>query len=167
MENRHPDSSVDFIGQWEVTVLDDGRIKLPCGLLTTLKSIQQPPRILYPGRIPLSKALVLCPGCSWDRWKEYLVSMYPKLKTLPGASAFCVPMKPVRCDDHGRMSLPSLACNHAGIKNGLPIVFVGKNYYIELWSEEEFNRAIVECEAVSRTHNQESENGLDKCGEVL
>lgn len=97
MKNLHPDSSAGFIGQWEATVLDDGRIKLPSGLLDILKSIQQPHPILYPGRIPLSKALIPCPECSWDRWTEYLVSTYSGFKKLPGASAYYSPMKPVRC----------------------------------------------------------------------
>jgi DNA-binding transcriptional regulator/RsmH inhibitor MraZ len=146
MKPEKQDFSVGRISQWDATVLDDGRIKLPADVLTMLESLKLSTNTLCPGRIPRAKALVLCPEQSWNRWKEHLQSQFPLLKTHRGAAAYLHPFKPIGWDRQGRISLPTAASSYAGIKAGSTVIFLGKEYYLEVWTEEELNRAIKECE---------------------
>jgi len=146
MKSGKQDSSAGLIGQWDITVLDDGRIELPADVLRMLQSLGSSWYRLCPGRIPREKALVLCPEQFWDRWKEALLSRFPLLKTHPGAAAYLNPFKPIGWDAHGRISLPAPACYYAGIRKGVPVVLVGKEYCLNLWTEGEFKEAMEDCE---------------------
>jgi DNA-binding transcriptional regulator/RsmH inhibitor MraZ len=147
MKPRKQDSSVGLVGQWEITVMEGGRIKLPADVLRMLQSLKPQSKKLYPGRIPLTKALVLVPAQFWDHWKEALLSEFSLLQAHPGAAAYLNPFKPVGWDRQGRVSLPALPSNYIAIRKGGGIILVGKGYYVELWTEEEFKRAFKDCEA--------------------
>ena len=147
MEPQKQSFAVEPVGQREATVLDDGRIKLPADVLRRLRSSKTRLHVLYPGRLPLAKALVLCPKPFWDRWTEALKLRFPVLKTHPGAAAYLSPFKPATLDRQGRMSLSAPASYHAGIRKGISIVLIGRGYYLELWAEEEFKKAFKDCEA--------------------
>lgn len=147
MKSGKQDSSVGLVGQWDITVLDDGRIKLPGDVLDVLQSSGLSSHRLWPGRMPLAKVLILCPEPLWDRWREALLSQFPSLKTHPGATAYLDPFKPIRWDAHGRISLPAPACYYAGIRKGVSLVLVGKEYCLNLWTEGEFKEAMEDCEA--------------------
>ncbi len=162
MEPDKQDIPAGIVGQWDITVLNDGRIKLPADVLRMLRSTGLPGVRLCPGRIPLVKALVLCPEPWWDRWKETLLSRYPSLKTHRGASAYLNPFKNIQCDTHGRMSLPSPACYYAGITEGLPLILVGRVYRMELWPEEEFMKAFKDCEAALAEADRQQPNSNDR-----
>jgi len=165
MKPRKQDSSVGLVGQWDITVLDDGRIKLPADVLRMLQSLGLSSYRLCPGRIPREKALVLCPEQFWDRWKEALLSQFPLLKTHRGAAAFINPFKPIGWDTHGRISLPAPACYYAGIGKGVPIILVGKDYYMELRTEEEFMKAFEDCKAALAETNLRQPKGNGPVGD--
>jgi len=147
MKSKKQKCPVNLVGQREVTVLQDGRIKLPADVLDTLRSVSRASRTLYPGRIPLTKALILCPKLLWNRWKRDLQSQFPSLQTQPGAAAYLNPFKPVNWDRQGRIFLPAEANQFAAIPHSTAIILIGKEYYLELWSETEFNKAIAQCDA--------------------
>jgi DNA-binding transcriptional regulator/RsmH inhibitor MraZ len=161
MKPGKQDSSVGLIDQRESTVLDDGRIKLPADVLRALESLPAQSKTLYPGRIPLAKALILCPKGFWEQWKGHLQSQFPLLKTHPGAAAYLHPFKPIKWDREGRISLPAPASHYAGIGKSVSIVLIGKGYYFEVWREDEFHRAIAECEAALRKTDSPPPNGPD------
>ncbi len=150
MKSKKQQGLVNLIGQREVTVLDGGRIKLPADIVHTLRSARPSLFSLYPGRIPLTKALILCPAPFWDRWKEDLQSQFPVLKTHPGAVAYLNPFKPIKWDRQGRISLPAEAHHLAGISAGITVVLIGKDYYVQVWAKEEFDKAVVGCDAALR-----------------
>jgi len=147
MNQKKQKCPLSLVGQREITVLDDGRIKLPTDVLRTLRSAEPSSSGLYPGRIPLTKALVLCPEPLWDRWKGDLQSQFPALKTHPGAAAYLNPFKPVKWDRQGRLSLPAEAHDLAGISGSLTVVLVGRDYYLQIWAKKEFDKAVAECDA--------------------
>jgi DNA-binding transcriptional regulator/RsmH inhibitor MraZ len=161
MESPKQALSVGLIGQRDTTVLDDGRIKLPADILTMLKSLRLSRNRLCPGRMPRVKALVLCPELFWERWREHLRSRFPLLKSHPGAAAYLDPFKPIGWDRQGRISLPGPASSYAGIRAGHTVIFLGKEYYLEVWAEEEFNKAIAECENAWRMDDPQRHSGRD------
>ncbi len=161
MEPQIQNIAVEPAGQREATVLDDGRIKLPADILRRLRSSKTRLHVLYPGRLPLAKALVLCPKPFWDRWTEALMLRFPVLKAHPGAAAYLSPFKPATLDRQGRISLPAPASYYAGIRKGASIVLIGKEYYMELWTEEEFKRAFADCEAALAKTDPRQPNGQD------
>jgi DNA-binding transcriptional regulator/RsmH inhibitor MraZ len=126
-----------------------------------LQSLERPCKALYPGRIPLAKALVLCPEQFWGRWIGQLQLQFPLLQTHPGATAYLNPFKPVTWDCEGRLSLPSLPSNYAGIGKGVPIILIGKEYYLEVWVEKEFNKILEDCEAALAKTDTRQPNDQD------
>jgi DNA-binding transcriptional regulator/RsmH inhibitor MraZ len=147
MEPDKQDIPAGLVGQRDITVLDDGRIKLPGDIMAELESLTRLEKVLYPGRIPQVRAIVLCPEEHWDHWQVHLQSQFPLLKTHPGAIAYLHPFKPATWDRYGRVSLPAAASYYAGIRKGISAVLIGKGYYLELWPEEEFKKALRDCEA--------------------
>ena len=156
-ERQH--ASAGLVGQRDLTVLDDGRIKLPADVLRMLQSLGLRSRKLCPGRVPLTTALVLVPAEFWRRWKEALLSRFPLLRAHPGATAYLDPFKPITWDFEGRISLPAPASHHASIARGVSIILIGKDYYVELWTEEEFKRVLADCEAALARTDLRQSNG--------
>ena len=55
-----------FVGEYEATVLGDGRLRLPDQVVRQLRAHNA--RQLWVTAIPGTKAVVLCPEASWVRW---------------------------------------------------------------------------------------------------
>lgn len=156
-ENRH--SGIGPIPQYEVTVLEDGRIVLPIDICRQLKG--NGVKKLYPGKIPGMKAVILCPQQWWNRWTDYLQTQFPSLKTHPGARAYLTPYKPISWDSQRRISLPAGAHNYVNIKPQTIAVILGKDYYLEVWSEEEFSKVVKDCERQLTKSNQQEGGGSE------
>ena len=137
--------SISFVGRYEVTVLTDRRIILPADVIRQLRnhSIER----VLPGRLPESRALVLCPENLWDHWIKKQKKSFPCLRTHNGARTFLIPWQPVGWDTKGRITLPRRAREYADIKVDETAIILGTDYCFELWSEKEFNKKIQECEA--------------------
>jgi len=144
LKSKKQQHSFSFIGKYEVTVLTDNRIILPVDVIRQLKDHNA--KKIFPGRLPGSKALVLCPENLWDRWINKIKKSYPFLRTHDGARAFLIPWQPVGWDTKGRITLPRRAREYAGIKKNETAIIVGTDYCFELWSEKEFNDKVRECE---------------------
>jgi DNA-binding transcriptional regulator/RsmH inhibitor MraZ len=137
--------SISFVGRYEVTVLTDRRIILPSDVIQQLKAYNI--ESVFVGRIPRSKAIVLCPENLWGHWVKKLKKSFPCLRTHNGAITFLIPWKPIGWDSKGRITLPRRARDYAGIKANETAIIVGTDYCFELWSEKEFNDRVRECEA--------------------
>jgi len=146
--------SISFVGRYEVTVLTDRRIILPVDVIRQLRD-HGIERIL-PGKLPGSRAIVLCPENLWDHWIRKLKKSFPCLKTYNGARTFLVPWQSISWDTKGRITLPRRAREHAGIKANETAIIMGMDYCFELWPEKEFNEIIQECEATLRESAQPS-----------
>ncbi len=140
--------SISFVGRYEVTVLTDRRIILPADVIRQLKnhSIER----VFIGRLPGSKALVLCPENLWGCWIKKIKKSFPCLRTHIGARSFLIPWQPVGWDTKGRITLPRRAREYVGIKANETAIIMGTDYCFELWPEKEFNKIIQECEATLR-----------------
>jgi DNA-binding transcriptional regulator/RsmH inhibitor MraZ len=145
---------ISFVGRYEVTVLTDRRIILPVNVIRQLKDHNA--KKILPGKLPGSKAIVLCPENLWNHWVKKLKKSFPCLKTYNGARTFLVPWQPVGWDTKGRITLPRRAREHAGIKADETVIIMGMDYCFELWPEKEFNKIIQECEATLRKSVQPS-----------
>ena len=140
--------SISFVGRYEVTILTDRRIILPCNVIRQLRD-HGSERVL-PCKLPGSRALVLCPENLWDYWIKKLKKSFPCLKTYNGTRTFLVPWQPIGWDSKGRITLPRRAREYAGIKADDTAIIMGIDYCFELWPEKEFNKIIQECEATLR-----------------
>lgn len=140
--------SISFVGKYEVTVLTDRRIILPADVIRQLRDHSA--EKVFPGRLPGSRALVLCPENLWGNWVKKLKKSFPCLRTHNGARTFLIPWQPVGWDTKGRITLPRRAREYAGIKANETAIIAGTDYCFELWSEKEFNEIIRECEATLR-----------------
>lgn len=146
--------SISFVGRYEVSVLADQRIILPSSVIRQLRDHGS--KRVFPGKLPRSKALVLCPEKLWDHWVKKLKKSFPCLKTYNGARTFLVPWQPLSWDTKGRITLPRRAREYAGIKTDETVIVMGMDYCFELWPEKEFNKIIQECEATLRKSAQPS-----------
>ena len=146
--------SISFVGRYEVTVLTDRRIILPADVIRQLRDLNA--ERAFHGRLPGSRALVLCPENLWGNWVKKLKKSFPCLRTHNGARTFLVPWQPVGWDTKGRITLPRRAREHAGIKADETAIIMGMDYCFELWPEKEFNKIIQECEATLRKSIQPS-----------
>jgi DNA-binding transcriptional regulator/RsmH inhibitor MraZ len=146
--------SISFIGRYEVTVLTDRRIILPADVIRQLKD-HNTEKILL-GRLPGSRALVLCPENLWGHWVKKLKKNFPCLRTPNGARTFLIPWQPLSWDTKGRITLPRRAREYAGIKADETVIIMGMDNCFELWPEKEFNKIIQECEATLRKSVQPS-----------
>ena len=146
--------SISFVGRYEVTVLTDRRIILPADVIRQLRDHNA--ERVFPGRLPGSRALVLCPENLWGNWVKKLKKSFPCLRTYNGARTFLVPWQPVGWDTKGRITLPRRAREYAGIKADETAIIMGMDYCFELWPEKEFNKIIQECEATLRKSVQPS-----------
>lgn len=136
---------ISFVGKYEVAVLTDKRIILPSDVIQQLKAYSI--KSVLVGRLPRSKALVLCPENLWDRWINKVKKSFPCLRTHDGARSFLIPWQPIHWDNKGRITLPRRAREYAGIKANETAIIIGMDYRFELWSEKEYNEIINECEA--------------------
>ena len=136
--------SVSFIGKYEVTVLNDRRIILPADIIRQLEynSLKK----LLPSKLPMRKAIILCPEIFWGKWLKKIKKKFPCLEIQDGARTFLIPWQPTKWDNKGRISLPRRARDYAGIKANSTVIILGIDYYIELWPEEEFTKMTRECE---------------------
>lgn len=146
-------SSIALVGQYEVTVLEDGRIRLPSDIARLLRAGSI--NTLYPAEIPGLKALVLCPEQFWKSWKDHIEKQLPPVETHPGVRAYTTPFKPIKWDSQGRISPPASVGNRIGIKADSTAILLGKVYYLELWAEDEFTQMKAKCEDALRSTNQQ------------
>lgn len=157
MSNANEHSGIGPIPQYEVTVLEDGRIVLPIEICRHLRD--NGAQKLYPGKIPGIKAVILCPQQWWGRWTDYLQTQFPSLKTHPGARAYLTPFRSIRWDSQRRISLPAGAHNYAKIGAKTTAVILGRDYYLEVWSEEEFSKLVQDCERQLTGASQKESDG--------
>jgi len=148
LKSKNTQSTVSFIGKYEITVLDDQRLILPSDVIRQLN--YHGVRKVLPGRLPGFNALVLCPETLWEKWLKKLKRNFPSLKTHSGARSFLIPWRPTTWDSKGRISLPRRARSHLGLNAHDTAILIGTGFYLELWTEEEYDTITQECELAIR-----------------
>lgn len=130
-----------FSGAYEHSVDDKGRTVMPARFRQKLGE-----------KFVITRGLH---GCLWvfsgQAWPQIQQKLTPKSlldqrgikleRYFLGAASECAP------DKQGRMALPQILLDHAGIKNGENIWVVGLTDKIEIWSKakwEEFNSGLTD-----------------------
>lgn len=140
-----------FSGAYEHSVDEKGRTVIPAKFRSKLGSSFVITRGLH--------------GCLWvfaeSTWPDFQRKLVPKSfldvsgikleRYFLGAACLCVP------DKQGRVALPQILLDHAGIKSGDDIWFVGLTDRIEIWSKsgwDRFNASLTE-EEIERLGSQQ------------
>jgi len=144
---------INLTGQFEVTVHEDGRLILPAEFRRQLAKAGV--ENLYVGKIPRTRAIVLCPPQLWDQWVSQLVIQYPVLRNHAAARKYTTPHRTIGWDSQGRMSLPIDTWSQSGTRHWPRIVIFGKGTHLELWPEEEFSNLVDELESLLAGSDQE------------
>ena len=148
LKSKKQRRSISFVGRYELTILTDRRIILPTDVIRQLKD--RGAERIFPGKLPGSRALVLCPENLWGHWANKLKKSYPCLKNHNGIRTFLIPWQPISWDTKGRITLPRRAREYAGIKADETAIIIGAGCCFELWSEKELNEIMQEFEAAIR-----------------
>ena len=129
-----------LIGEYRITLDEKGRILFPSKLKSALTE----------NSLFVTKSLDCC---LWlytpDRWNEL------QTKLLEGTSSFSprdrqllrrllAPAQEVEFDKAGRLSIPQILREYAGLSKDCVVVGVGRN--IELWDAEAYRKAVEEFE---------------------
>lgn len=124
-------------GEYHYTLDDKGRVVLP-------------PRF----RKDLGEAVIVTRGmddCVWVYPRRGWEQVEEKLRTLPiGRRGFLrfllAGAHEVELDRQGRITLPEVLREHAGIANGKEVVVVGLIQRLEIWSEERWKQAVAKAQ---------------------
>lgn len=129
---------VAFNVQTELTVLTDGRIKLPCRNRRHLSksNIDQ----ICVGRIPGKPAVALVPEPFWERWEDDLRDQYPDLKKHTAVAAYFTPLD-IK-NPSNKFKLPSDVTQKANLLPGKTAKLIPYDYYFELWELGKLNEAL-------------------------
>ena len=120
-----------FIGEFEYRVDEKGRVPIPPKFRTELK---EEGVVLFPG---IEKCIFIYPLSLWKKLADSLTSSpiasskLRKLNRAIFASAFNIEI-----DGQGRVSLPNLLRDYAGVSD--EVVVAGVNNYLELWSKDQW-----------------------------
>ena len=137
-----------FLGHFDVTITEDGRLRLPKGVIQLLQAHQV--RSLRLCALPWLKALVMCPTALWDAWIQEAKHRFLCLSTPVGIRTCLSPSTVVQPDARGRISIPERLCEHAGLRVGDTAVVVGMEHYLEIWSPGELEQALLAGETAVR-----------------
>ena len=160
MTVRDRKQHIRFFGQYEVTVLGDGRIILPAKVRQQLKHAGG--KKIWLAKQPGVKALVICPNATWSQWSEDIKNRCTFLNTPAGARAYLAASEPTTWDQKGRINLPSRLISYAAIKSHSTAVIIGIDGYFELWQEKAFNEMVEDIDGTirksMRPHEDRPEN---------
>ena len=133
-----------FFGEYEVTVLGDGRIRLPRKAAVQLA--EQGVVAVWLAFIPCGKGLVLCPESHWLTWVKQQQERFPVLETLEGFRALLSPSQRAKLDRQGRIYVSTKLREAAKLSPGQPAVVVGVGEVFEIWAPDAFAEATAEYE---------------------
>jgi MraZ protein len=129
--------SLDFTGRYDHTIDDKGRLMLPAILRDELAKSSLKEKV-YLGFYPGTRFLSLYPA---ERY-EVLAAAWKDEKRFPSANLmqdaqrlFFANIEPINVDRSGRILIPALFRDRAGLRNECAVLGVGEK--IELWSQNE------------------------------
>ena len=117
-----------FFGEFEYKIDDKGRVPVPPRFRRELKD----GIVLTPG---VEQCITVYPASEWKKVAETLTtgslsnSKLRKLYRAVFATAFSLAL-----DGQGRITLPALLREHAGIED--EVVIAGTHKYLEIWNKE-------------------------------
>lgn len=131
----------DFNGQYDVSVLSDGRVRLPDEVVKQLE--RRGVKAVWLATLPNLKALVICPERFWPRWVQQARHQFKFLETEDGIRAISSMWKRRTWDSKGRLLVPGALMQYAGIRPGGRVVLVPFRNYFELWEDGNFKELVA------------------------
>jgi len=134
----------EFLGVYETSVLDDGRIRLPIAVTQQLENAGA--RTVRAGILPGQKALVLFPQETWPTGIQKILQQNPVLASPEGFRSFLSLSVPLSWQDQGRISLPDRLLHDADLRIGQLVVIVGVGDHFEIWNSDAFEEMRRRCQ---------------------
>lgn len=144
MGTRHYQNRVEFLGVYDASVLDDGRIRLPVGVTQQLESAKA--GTVRAGILPRQKALVLFPQETWLAGIQNILQQNPALASPEGFRSFLSLSVPLSWHDQGRISLPDRLLQYADLRIRQLVVIVGVGGHFEIWNSEAYEEMRRRCQ---------------------
>jgi len=133
-----------FLGEFETSVLNDKRIRLPVGVTRQLKEAGV--RTIRASILPHQEALVLFPEATWPSGIKKITQQDPLLGTPQGFRSFISPSVPLSWDSQGRVSISDRLLQYAGLRVEQPVVIIGVDAHFELWNMDAFEEMRKRCQ---------------------
>jgi len=144
MKTRQQQPIGPFLGEFETTILEGGRIRLPVHVILQLKEAGVE-RIHF-GILPHRKALVIVPQAMWSDWIMKTEKQDPLLGTTDGFRSFIFPSRPSWWGPGGRLYIPDRLLHYAGLSGGQPLVILGAGDHFEIWNFDAYEEMRRRCE---------------------
>ncbi len=136
MKQEKKEHKLEFLGEFELTVMDDGRIRLPSKVRTLLDKHKI--KKLRPTILPNEKAIALCPEQFWPKWIEKLFREDSSHSTFQKERRYLTPSTPLGWDKNGRIYIPKSLSKYAGIPPGKTVIIAALTNHLEIWEENEY-----------------------------
>ena len=133
-----------FLGEFETSVLNDGRIRLPVGVTRQLEEAGV--RTIRASILPHQEALVLFPEATWSSGIKKITQQDPLLGTPQGFRSFISPSVPFSWDSQGRVYISVSLRDYASLEVDHPVVIIGVDDHFELWNSEAFDEMRTRCQ---------------------
>jgi DNA-binding transcriptional regulator/RsmH inhibitor MraZ len=144
MKTRQRQPIGPFLGEFETTLLEGGRLRLPVHVILQLKAVGVE-RIHF-GILPHQKALVIIPQAMWSDWIIKTEKQDPLLSTTDGFRSFIFPSRPNWWGPGGRLYIPDRLLHYAGLSGGQLLVILGVGDYFEIWNSDAYEEMRGRCE---------------------
>jgi len=138
-----------FWGEFETSVLEGGRIRLPVNVVRQFEDAGV--EKIYFGILPHQKALVVIPQAMWPDWIKRCEKQEPILGTAEGFRSFIFPSSPNWWGPGGRIYIPDRLLRYAGLHVEQPLVILGVGDYFEIWNSDAYEEMRRRCEEALQT----------------
>jgi len=130
-----------FNGQYDVSVLGDGRVRLPNEVVKQLGP--QGGKWVWLATLPDLKALVICPERFWPDWVQWTTKRFTFLETEDGIRALRSTWVRRQWDRKNRILIPDTLMQYAAITIHGRVVLVAFKTHFELWDESSFKEHVA------------------------
>ena len=131
---------MEFRGDYEPTLAEDGRLRLPQEMIEQLVhyNVYQ----VWLGRLFHGKGLVLCPESKWQQWRRNSEKEVPQLKERVAKSAFWAGSDLRKWDRKNRLYIPQILAEWSDILAGRELLLLAVDYYFELWDRGHYQEFV-------------------------
>ena len=138
-----------FRGHFEHAVDDKGRVAVPIQFREALSGLQEERLVATKFRIGTYRCLDVYPLSAWKRIEERVRSMDPFDEDVVSfCNLYVAPAQELRLDVQGRILLPPLLREHAGIKRDVTIT--GDVDKFRIWDRQVWQEVLAEDERRAR-----------------
>jgi len=149
MKEQQMQSADPFWGEFETSVLEGGRIRLPALVIRQFEDAEV--EKVHFGILPHQKALVVIPQAMWPEWIKKCEKQDPLLGTAEGIRSFISPSSPTWWGPGGRIYIPDRLLRYAGLCVGQRLVILGVGGCFEIWNGDAYEEMHRRCEEALQT----------------